>query len=147
MYTITTIYSPTEKLRAGFNGPAYCPANLSGTRLRSWELFRLGPLFIPRRTKLFVRPTHAIVLDYSWSFALERFSRVRATFAETHSRPEKTEREKEKERGKKEASHALGNTHYLGMEERQGLVHVLDFVNSHASIIGFGQSLARDDLQ
>lgn len=37
--------------------------------------------------------------------------------------------------------------YYLGMKERQGLVHVLDFVNSHASVVGLGQSLAGDDLQ
>lgn len=143
MYTVMTIYSRMEKLRAGFNGPAYCPANLSGTRLRSWELFRLGTLFIPRQTKLFVRPTHATALDLSWSFALERFSRVRATFEETHTRNPK--RQEERKRNRKDASH-LGNTHYLGMKERQGFVHVFDFVNSHASIIGFGQSFPGDDL-
>lgn len=44
-------------------------------------------------------------------------------------------------------SHAPANTHYLRVEERQGLVHVLDFVHSHAPVVGLGQSLAGNDLQ
>jgi len=54
------------------------------------------------------------------------------------------EKEKEKEEDK---PCSLWNMYYLGMEERQGLVHVLNFVNSHAPVVGFGQSLTRDDLQ
>lgn len=41
----------------------------------------------------------------------------------------------------------MQNTYYLGMEKRQGLVHILDFVNSHASVVGLGQSFAGYDLQ
>lgn len=36
---------------------------------------------------------------------------------------------------------------YLGVKERQGLVHILDFVHSHPTVVRFGQSLPRDDLQ
>lgn len=73
---------------------------------------------------------------------------------ETYSRPRKskTEREERKKEGKKrkrkkKKEACSENTYYLGMEERQGLVHVLDFVNSHASVVGLGQSFAGDDLQ
>lgn len=65
---------------------------------------------------------------------------------EKHTLETPKERDKERER-KKKASHVLGNMYYLGMKERQRLVHVLDFVNSHTPVVGLGQSLAGNDLQ
>lgn len=147
VHTVTTIYSPTEKLWAGFNGPAYSPLIYPALDFALGSFFALGLyLFLAKQSCWCAQymQSRCTLVDLSLSKGSREWEqRSKRRTLETRK---DGRREREKEKEKRQKPHALGTVHYLGMKECQGLVHVFDFVNSHASIIGFSQSLAGNDL-